>query len=225
MSGYPLRSLISQTPVALPNALVSNHLTVGGDTPVTRLTVSLLSRPQTNSRAVTVSLPKVNSSCRLVNNCEQIGPLQQLRKTLSSTLLHRVVLGINRGGISYVVLDHTAGGGDCGGRKPAGYRLVDERSERGCGGPDDRGGARCRRRGLSADRGSVRRARADVPGGERAGRGDSRDVREHADNQFRLVRGHRGRQRRRCRLSGPGSLRLWTDRFGRGLRGRRWTDL
>ena len=47
---------------------------------------------------------------------------------------------------------------------------------------------------------AVRRARPDVPGGQRPSHGDSRDVRGHLGHQRRVVCSHRGRQRGRGRL-------------------------
>ena len=90
-------------------------------------------RTKTGSDAVTVSLPKVNSPCRPVNNCEQAPP-EPPRAGQSSTLLQRAVPG-NMRRKQYVVRDHTAGGSGRGGREPAGHRLGDERPERGRGGP------------------------------------------------------------------------------------------
>jgi hypothetical protein len=55
-------------------------------------------------------------------------------------------------------------------------------------------------------------ARADVPDGQRPGRGDSRDVRDHVGDERRVVCGHRGRQGNRGQrifrqLSTPCALR------------------
>jgi hypothetical protein len=43
-------------------------------------------------------------------------------------------------------------------------------------------------------------ARAEVPGGHRPGRGNSRDVRDHVGDERRVVCGHRGRQGNRGQL-------------------------
>ena len=91
-----------------------------------------------------------------------------LQITQSSTLSPRE-WGINLGGNQNVVRERTTGGDIGGSRNPQWDRLGSERPERSRSCPDDRGGSRRGRRGLSVDRGPVRRARTALPRSQRTG--------------------------------------------------------